>query len=408
MKKILLGTTALVSAGLIAGPALASDPLTVTVGGTVTAGFYVIDADNIPAGLAGAGTAFDDTAVKLVARNIDIKAEGTLDNGMVAGVLATLSLGDDWNSHAGNNDATFRELFAYLEGGFGRFEIGGTDGSAFKMHYTSPWFVPGNGVDSPNILNARGGFGTTTTTTTTAFVPVGTATNVLVTSTFTNTNTVASFRNSTFSLMAADANKVTYFTPRFAGFQLGLSYSPDTDYNGPNPNGLGVSASNSSIEDVVEVALNYAGSFGGLDLGIDGFYVSGDSSLVASSDPEEMGVGANLGFGGFTLGGAWYQSEDLSFSSALPTAAGAEEEVWTAGLSYATGPWTVGVAYLSDEISVPGFSTDMTTWQTGGGYNLGSGVDVGLELQMSSIDTGIAGVSDIDSQSAGLVLSVSF
>src|SRR5690606_34991794 len=123
----------------------------VTVGGSVTAGFYVIDADNITAAPL-AGTSFNDTAVKLVARNIDIKAEGTLDNGMVAGVLATLSLGDDWNN-TNTNDATFRELFAYLEGGFGRFEIGGTDGAAFKMHYTSPWFVPGNGVDSPNILN---------------------------------------------------------------------------------------------------------------------------------------------------------------------------------------------------------------------------------------------------------------
>ncbi|MBC7101798.1 MAG: porin [Parvibaculum sp.] len=400
MKKTLLGTTALVSAGLIAGPALASDPLTVTVGGTVTAGVYAIDQDDT------GGTSYQDTAVKLVARNIDINAEGTLDNGMVAGVLATLSLGDDWNSHFNNNDATFRELFAYLEGGFGRFEIGGTDGAAFKMHYTSPWFVPGNGVDSPNILNAVGG-GITTTTTTTSFVPVGPTTNVLVTNTF--TNTVAGFRHSTFSLMAADANKVTYFTPRFAGFQLGLSYTPETTFNGPNPNGLGVVANNTSIEDVVEVALNYAGSFGGVDLGASGFYVSGDAPTGTNADPEELGFGLNLGMAGFTLGGAWYQSEDLGVTSApVPGVAGLEEEVWTVGLSYGTGPWTVGVAYLADEISVPGFSTEMTTWQTGGGYNLGSGVDIGLDLQMSTIEAGIAGVSDIDSQSAGLVLSVSF
>ncbi|GMV60914.1 MAG: hypothetical protein AMXMBFR74_00830 [Parvibaculum sp.] len=374
MKKTLLGTTALVSAGLIAGPALASDPLTVTVGGTVTAGFYVIDADDF------GGASFQDTAVKLVARNIDIKAEGTLDNGMVAGVLATLSLGDDWNSHFNNNDATFRELFAYLEGGFGRFEIGGTDGSAFKMHYTSPWFVPGNGVDSPNILNS---FGATSVT------------------------TGYGFRHSTFSLMAADANKVTYFTPRFAGFQLGLSYTPETTFNGPNPNGLGLVANNTSIEDVVEVALNYAGSFGSVDLGVDGFYVSGDAPTATAGDPEELGFGANIGFAGFTLGGAWYQSEDLFLTSVpVPSTVGLEEEVWTVGLSYGTGPWTVGVAYLEDEISFPGASSDITTWQAGGGYNLGSGVDVGLDLQMSEI-TGFGGGS-WESQSAGLVLSVSF
>jgi outer membrane protein OmpU len=385
MKKTLLGTTALVSAGLVAGPALASDPLTVTVGGTVTAGMYYIDADDI------GPIQFNESAVKLVACNIDINAEGTLDNGMVAGVTATLALGDDWNTHFANNDATFRELFAYLEGGFGRFEIGGTDGSAFKMHYTSPWFVPGNGVDSPNILNvttANGAAGLTTTVGTIVSATIG-------------------FRHSTFSLMAADANKVTYFTPRFAGFQLGLSYTPDVTYNGPNPNGLGVAASGATVNDVVEVALNYAGSFGSVDLGVDGFYVTGDAPTASTADPEEIGAGLNLGFGGFTLGGSWYQSEDLGVTT-LPVAgaAGLEEEVWTAGLSYATGPWTVGVAYLTDEISTPGMSAEIETWQTGGGYNLGSGVDVGLDLQMSDVDYGAAG--SYDSMSGGLVLSVSF
>jgi len=378
MKKILLGTTALVSAGLIAGPALASDPLTVTVGGTVTAGFYVIDADDIGA------VSFNDTAVKLVARNIDINAEGTLDNGMVAGVMATLSLGDDWNTAAttvggnlvggNNNDAVFRELFAYLEGGFGRFEIGGTDGAAFKMHYTSPWFVPGNGVDSPNILN---------------------------------TLTAASaFRHSTFSLMAADANKVTYFTPRFAGFQLGGSYTPETSFNGPNPNGIGILPNTGvNIGDVLEIALNYAGSLGSVDLGIDGFYVTGESGPVAA-DPTEWGIGLNLGMGGFTLGGAWYESEDLIVTSIpVPSGFGVQEEVWTVGLSYGTGPWTVGVAYLVDELSSPGFAAEIETWQTGGGYNLGSGVDIGLDVQMSEISIG---AFSYEAQSAGLVLSIGF
>lgn len=397
MKKTLLGTTALVTAGLIAGPALASDPLKVTVGGTVTAGFYVIDADDI------GGQSFDDTDVKLVARNIDINAEGTLDNGMVAGVLATLSLGDDWNNNFNNNDATFRELFAYLEGGFGRFEIGGTDGAAFKMHYTSPWFVPGNGVDSPNILNAA--------------LTAATGTGTLTIGTIPFTFAIpGGFRHSTFSLMAADANKVTYFTPRFAGFQLGLSYTPETSYNGPNPNGLGLNPSNSSIEDVVEVALNYAGSFGGLDLGVSGFYVSGDAPSPVAADPEEWGLGLNLGFGGFTLGGAWYQSEDLGLfgvSAPIASTIGLEEEVWTVGLSYATGPWTVGVAYLEDELSVTGGGrAKAKTWQTGGGYNLGSGVDIGLDLQMTDVDASGAAFfgpgAEWDSMSGGLVLSVSF
>lgn len=377
MKKTLLGTTALVAAGLIAGPALASDPLKVTVGGNVVTGFYVVDADNVGA------TKFQDTKVAVVARNIDVIAEGTLDNGMTAGVDAKLMLGSDFSAStaAANNNgfATFRQLYAYLEGGFGRFEIGGTDGAAYKMHYTSPWFVPGNGVDSPNIYNmnlSTPGLGS-------SFV-----------------------RGSTFSLLATDSNKVSYFTPRLAGFQLGVSYTPDTGTTvGRNvrANGLGlITKGSAAATDVFEVAANYSGSFSGVDLGLDASYTQGNSP-VASTNPTEYSFGANVGYAGFTLGGAYYKSDDIAGS--FTPAAGAGSKVWTAGLSYATGPWTVGVAYLNADNELTGSNNSNSSWQAGGGYSLGSGVDVGLDLQLNSIDTG---TTTYDAKSAGLVLAVSF
>lgn len=385
MKKILLGTTALVSAGLVAGPALAGDPLSVSVSGSVVTGFYVVDADT-----AAGGTNYQDTKVALVARNIDIIAEGTLDNGMTAGVDAKLMLGSDWNSNATASGATFRQLFAYLEGGFGRFEIGGVDGAAYKMHYTSPWFVPGNGVDSPNIYNG-------------------------VTA---STGASASTRLSTFSLMATDANKVSYFTPRFAGFQLGASYTPDVSQSltGPRASGLGVlpklSTGTGAITDVFEIAANYAGNIGGLDVGVDGFYVDGDSDL-SNSDPQEYGFGASLGYMGFTLGGAWYQNNDITgptYPGTAPATLGTtntELETWTVGLSYGTGPWTVGVAYLNGQNNTTGSGAETESWQVGGGYSLGSGVDLGLDIQFQS-DKAASGAPTYDSTSGGLVLAVSF
>ena len=387
MKKILLGTTALVTAGLLAGPALASDPLKVTVGGNVVTGFYVIDADNVGT------TTFNSTKVAVVARNIDIKAEGTLDNGLVAGVDAKLQLGNDWNN-TNQSWSSFRQLFAYLEGGFGRFEIGGTDGAAYKMHYTSPWFVPGNGVDSPNIYNgvSSGNLG---------FGP--------------------EVRTSTFSLMATDANKVSYFTPRLAGFQLGVSYTPDASNNNPKANGLVVLPTDVGMSNVFEIAANYAGTFSGVDVGVDGFYVTGDGGgsglfFWGTNDvsPEEYGFGANLGYAGFTLGGAWYQSNDLDYKYGVNLARkdyGAQ--VWTLGLKYATGPWTVGVAYLDaqdDSSSASGRDgRESKTWQLGGGYNLGSGVDVGLDLQWAQNKHNNTWASQTyDTKSAGLVLAVAF
>jgi predicted porin len=370
MKKTLLGTTALVAVGLLAGPALASDPLKVTVGGNVVTGFYFIDSDDV------AGIAQQDTKVAVVARNIDIIAEGTLDNGLTAGVNAKLMLGSDFSPAAStanaNGDATFRQLFAYLEGGFGRFEMGGTDGAAYKMHYTSPWFVPGNGVDSPNIYNGA---------------------------------SVAGVRGSTFSLLATNANKVSYFTPRLAGFQLGASYTPEVSSNNVKANGLGLLASAQQVSEVYEVAANYAGSFGAVDLGLDAFYTSGDSNVVNAS-PEEYGFGANIGFSGFTLGGAWYNSEDVATAVGGVPVVGNGAEVWTVGLSYATGPWTVGVAYLEgDDDSTVATNRSNSLLQVGGGYSLGSGVDLGLDIQFAEEDA--PGVS-YESQSVGLVLAVAF
>jgi len=393
MKNTLLGTTALVSVSLLAGPALASDPLKVTVGGNVVSGFYVIDADNVADPLVGGPLTFQSTAVKLVARNIDIRAEGTLDNGMVAGVLAKLQLGNDWNTLAttiNSSTASFRQLYTYLEGGFGRFELGGVDGAAYKMHYTSPWFVPGNGVDSPNIYNAS----------------------------------LSPWRATTFSLMATNANKVSYFTPRLAGFQLGLSFTPDATVT-PAANGLllngpyggGGAGTTSTVGEVFEGAINYAGSFNGVDIGIDGFYVMGETDAFGAN-PREYGFGANLGFAGFTLGGAYYHSKDLApvpvnIIGFTPQATdGIKTEVWTVGVSYATGPWTVGLAYLTGKDDLSSTSARYVggknhSWQTGGGYNLGSGVDVGLDLQYNKV-RGYAGGAKYDAYSGGLILAVAF
>jgi predicted porin len=377
MKKTLLGTTALVSAGLVAGPALASDPLTVTVGGSLVTGFYFVDNDSPVAGVD-----YDDTKVALVARNIDIVAEGTLDNGLVAGAALKLQIGDDENNALNTgDDATFSEAYAYLEGGFGRMELGATDGAAFKMHYSSPWFVPGNGVDSPNIYNIQNLAGS------------------------------ISSRTSTYSLLAEDDNKISYFTPRLAGFQLGASFTPDTA-NDPVANGFGVSRTNSSTEDVFEIAANYAGELGGVSVGADVFYVTGEAALVGADDPEEVGAGLSLGFAGFTLGGAYTSVENVvagTQSTVTVASRGNETDTWTVGLAYGTGPWTVGVAYLESEAE-NNLGADIGSnsfLQVGGGYSLGAGVDLGLDVQFIEDQAGAA-AREVESTSAGIVLAISF
>ncbi len=401
MKKTLLGTTALVTAGLLASPALASDPLKVTVGGTIVTGFYVVDQDDI------GNNKFESTKVPLVARNIFVTGEGTLDNGIVAGATVKMRLGSTWyGSGSTNTDESnvhFDEAYGYLEGGFGRFEIGSAEGAAYKMHYTSPWFVPGNGVDSPNIFNAN--------VSTPAGLYVG----------------VTPARTSTYALMTEDANKVSYFTPRIVGFQLGASFTPDVGLNDPQNNGFGSFVKNDgTINTAVDLALNYSGDFAGFTIGADGFYSWGQvddaTGVSADANPKEWGAGLNLGYAGFTLGGAYYRSLDLGAnahggqangrnSNARASAyTGDKNETWTAGLSYGTGPWTVGVAYLtskekSRDAIVDGGKNNF--WQVGGGYQLGAGVSLGLDLQLIRQKSS-RGADWDDGKSGGLVLAFTF
>ena len=84
--------------------------------------------------------------------------------------------------------------------------------------------------------------------------------------------------NYTFLNTTGDANKLTYFTPRFSGFQLGLSYTPSlaggtggssNSYgNLPNNNGGVDPADPSRQEKIVEIGANYVNSFGGVDVAI--------------------------------------------------------------------------------------------------------------------------------------------
>lgn len=377
MRKTSLAAAAVLTAGL-AQPAFASEPLKVTIGGDVVTGFYVIDADN------SGTTSFQDTKVAVVARNIDVVAEGVLDNGLKVGVDAKLALGSDsfqTNPAANNNgSASFRQLFSYVEGNYGRVEIGGTDGAAFKMHFTSPWFVPGNGVDYPNISNAG--------TTYSPAMPI------------------------TYSVMATNANKITYFTPRIMGFQLGGSFTPTVVNSLTHANGLGlVSKASLPIRDVREIALNYVGTFGGVDFGADGFYTMGTSNL-SSNEPKEYGAGTNIAFQGFTLGGAWAKAKDLDSTLTGKPIAREDRTTWTAGLSYATGPWTVGLAYLHSSVTSPNYigsfdGRKSSTLQTGGGYELGSGVKLGLDLLYEK-NKQFSGAPTLTSKSAGLVLDIGF
>jgi len=65
----------------------------------------------------------------------------------------------------------------------------------------------------------------------------------------------------------SDATKATYFTPRFSGFQLGASLTPDTGITA-GTGGLVDTDNDGDFENVVSLGANYVGKFDEVGIGL--------------------------------------------------------------------------------------------------------------------------------------------
>ncbi|MEQ1888682.1 MAG: porin [Alphaproteobacteria bacterium] len=403
MKTFLYGTTALVASGMMVSAALAADPISMKINGFYDAAFVLHDDD-----AAGTG----DSSVK---QDVEINVNGStvLDSGVTVG--ANIEFKEQIGGSALGNE----EVFAYLEGGMGRTEIGSTDGAPFKMAYTAPYVTDAHSVDTPIFWHI---------------------------SRF-------SARTTTRIRMSGDANKVTYFTPRMTGFQLGMSYTPSNDSAGAGFVGGGTTAgtaglgtsdpatgtgwvntfgvrsdANGGVEDIIELGGSYVGEFANLGIKLSAGYAWGDHEsfgLTAagrgvaspiSADPEAWHLGANFTSMGWTLGGGYYGSEGL-----VAGAPGTlfrddrEEEAWNIGVTYASGPWQAGIAYMSSEQDgtrgAPGKS-ELSLVDVGAQYKLGPGVAISADLTFADDEVPGPGTnispSTIEDKALALTLMLDF
>lgn len=406
MKKVLLGTTALVAAGLTAGAANAAPALKVDVNGYYTGVIASVDSDI---------ASVDDVQIKHEGE-ISINGSATLDNGMTAGVVINLEATNDVNArgiagiasvsgipNVGNVDgfAGIDEAYAYLEGSFGRVQIGAEGSAPFLMHQTAPYFVGSHGVDSPNFGYHSGTQG-------------------------------SSARTATYITLSGDNNKVTYFTPSFSGIQLGISYTPDNNcavdmggqgggvsnnfintgdciaYGGPITGGV-------NLEDIVEIGGSYTGTINNVGVNASIGYATADFEVptgggTAFNDPTVWSFGLQLNSGAFTLGGGYYMSEGLGTPTPTGTA-DLEEKAWSVALQYVTGPWTLGAGYFSSENELSSTMDDeLKVIEVGGTYSLGEGVDVFAVVENYESDTTGTGspVGDSETTAVGLGIDLAF
>ncbi|MEN2977289.1 porin [Tistrella bauzanensis] len=349
MKKILLGTSAIVAAGLLAAPANAAEKIKLGLGGYYQTAFVLIDED------------VENTRTDSLKQEGEIHflGETTLDNGIKVGVNVQLE--------AYTTSDQVDEHYVYFEGGFGRVNLGAENSAPYLMHYSAPSAVAGHGVDSPNFFHASR--------------PVGHALG----------------SNVTYLNTTSDANKLTYFTPRFSGFQLGLSYTPSLAGGRGGSSGAYGNLSDNVAgrqEKIVEVGANYVNTFGAFNVAASAGYTGGSQEvdMVGGDDVEAWSLGANVGYAGFTFGGAYMTSnQGLQLEDDL--------EQWNAGLTYGFGPYKVGVAYgYGSQTMLGGREDELATLEVGGTYAMGPGVNLMAgyyNIDFDSTDSTLRNTADV-------------
>jgi len=369
MKKVLIASTALVAATVFsAGAASASEKIKLNLGGFSK--WWVVGQwqdNSFQANNNAAGAQGDYN-------NVDVKGDNevyfggstTLDNGLKVGIDIQLEAG----GHTDQTTDTIDESYVYLEGGFGKFIVGAKNNGTYLLHVTAPdaagnWneggiLSGGYAVAKPNAVN---------TVTPGSYFSNGTRNDL--------TNQQSTGGNTTAIVTDNDSEGVTYVAPTFYGLTVGASYKPNTkedDRGITKINDTAVTAA-----DVIGAGALYANTFGGVGLKVSGgwaTYTVEAGATTSHSQVNEYSTGAQLSYAGFTLGGSYRQVNGQRLTG-VDYDLGAN--AWDVGLSYASGPYAVSVAYFKSKAegqkTVAG-QDEIEFYQVSGKYNLGAGVDV--------------------------------
>jgi outer membrane protein OmpU len=363
MKKILLGTTGLVAVALLATAASADTPK-VTLGGfsNFQAGFTNDDKD----ANSRSGAFRNDNEVT-------VKVDGKTDGGL--GYGAQIDLEADTTADADNQGTNASRTFTYLQGAWGRVELGDNKSVASTMR-----------VDASTLAAATGGINGAWT----YFV------NGVNTASFITTSKLVTEHGSTTAFgdeSEYNSTKVSYYTPKFSGFQAGVSYTPSLS------RGQTIARADNNAGDIGNIwdlGLGYEGTFSGVKLAAAGTYELGEAETAATEDTKAYNIGALVGFQGFSVAGSYGDWSDSD------NTAGRDSDYWTLGGGYTAGPIGLSATYIDSTRDVT--ATTQNEFQNlvlGAEYKLAAGLTPYAEVSFYEFDS--AGVV-YDNQGTTVIL----
>lgn len=296
MKKILLSTSAIVGVGLLAAPAMSAERVKLAVGGYMEQYVGYADADR-------KNTASFDLSEFDTQSDTEVYFTGStkLDNGITFSAVVELE-GDEANS--GTIDESYMRIVSPT---LGELRMGGDDS-----------------VDAIMVVQANRGIS-------------GDYDNWVVES-------GSSKNDNLYDGAAGDTNKISYFTPKIAGFQLGASYSASSNNNNVDPPNYVTATTGGQV---MALAATYETKLADVGVKLGASMSRLSNSKVATGRTNYQG-GAQLDYMGFALSGG-YAKTDQNLAPTQATVDNLDGSRYQIGLQYATGPYTVGVWHMNDK-----------------------------------------------------------
>lgn len=282
---------------------------------------------------------------------IFIRASDEADNGLRYGVKVELQTS---TSDSANAD----EAAIFLESAFGRLELGDDDGPT-DMSVSTPRvgigqvngsiddFIPA--ADRGHLVNNRGSAG---------FLPYD----------------------------SDDATKISYTTPRYHGWQVGLSYAPEAQ-SGSDGETVVFLDTDRVARNFFEFGLRWQGDIGPVNLMTSFEYNTASTESATREGVNAWGFGAQLKYEQFRVGGGYSRDGD---TLGLQAASNDEVYSWNLGGTYESGDWGFGLSYLRVDFDQngggqPGIAGDGTGGSfgliaAGVAYKIADGLSAGADL----------------------------
>lgn len=330
MKRSLIGTTALVTAGMLAASATANaaDPIKLKVGGYMNAAVGWISEDD---------TSVADVRSEAIQLDSEIKFSGAtvLDNGIEVGVKVEMA--------TDGANASIDEQMLYLENeeSWGRIELGSEDGASDQFRHLGPFVIGGSITGCATFSGATG------------------------------TNGVAPFA---CGGAEGDNTKITYRGPKLMGMQWGISYTPERNAFGT----LGDRDDGTAGEfgGTTEFGANYSTTVGGAKISVGGGLAQFSAEAAGENDSQQWNFGGTVSVAGFNIGGSWKNQE-----AGPPAAQDTDVTHFRLGITTNLSGTTVGLEYYAGENEVVNNGDDETTiLSLAANRSIGPGVSIGAKI----------------------------